>query len=90
MCNVVGKDIQKLFQSKEKDCYKARDDKKGEILATLVQEQLDIFLDVAQSAQRSEHQSKKSKGAEDNKQVKVERSADVFKNVVGNWLDFED
>ena len=82
---MVGKDIQKLFHSKEKDCYK-----KGEILATLVQEQLDIFLDVAQSAQRSEHQSKKSKGAEDNKQVKVERSADVFKNVVGNWLDFED
>ena len=81
--NAVGRGIQKVLHSEEKDC-KARGDKQGEILSTLGQELLYAFLDVAQSDQQSEHQSKKSNGAEENEQVKIERSGHIFKNVFEN------
>ena len=54
--NAIGTGIQKLLHSEEKD-FKANGDKQGETGAILGQKLLDIFLDVAQSAQQSKHQS---------------------------------
>ena len=54
--NAIGTGIQKLLHSEEKD-FKASGDKQGETGAILGQKLLDIFLDVAQSAQQSKHQS---------------------------------
>ena len=83
--NALGTDMQKLFNL-ERNISKIRGDKQGEIVATLGQGLLNVCMEVASSAQQSEHQSENRKGEEGDEQARGEERKDILKSMVGNWL----